>query len=55
VIFAPVWAVLVLGFYLLSLLVYGVFTYRDCPEAALELESEIKEAKIEMKRRGVIQ
>jgi Dolichol-phosphate mannosyltransferase subunit 3 (DPM3) len=54
-VFIPVWGLITLGIYLLSLLIYGVMTYRDCPEAARELESEIKEAKTEMKRRGIIQ
>lgn len=54
VVFAPLWCLIILGIYLLSLLIYGVLTYRDCPEAAKELEGEISEAKAEMKRRGII-
>jgi Dolichol-phosphate mannosyltransferase subunit 3 (DPM3) len=54
VVLAPLWCVVGLGVYLLSLLLYGVLTYQDCPEAARELEKEISEAKNEMKQRGII-
>jgi len=50
---APVWAVLVLGVYAASSLVYGVLTFKDCPEAAKELEQQVSEAKAEMRKRGI--
>jgi hypothetical protein len=28
--------------------------FRDCPEASAEIEEQVKEAKAEMKKRGVI-
>ena len=51
--FAPVWAVLVLGVYAASSVVHGVLTFKDCPEAAKELEEQVAEAKTEMKNRGI--
>jgi Dolichol-phosphate mannosyltransferase subunit 3 (DPM3) len=53
--FGPLWAILVLGLYALSSVVVGVKNCRDCPEAAVELNQEIAEAKAELKRRGIIQ
>jgi Dolichol-phosphate mannosyltransferase subunit 3 (DPM3) len=53
--FGPLWAILVLGIYAVSSVVVGVVKFRDCPEAAVELNQEIAEAKAELKRRGIIQ
>ena len=53
--FGPLWAILVLGLYAASSVVVGVVNFRDCPEAAVELNQEIVEAKEELKRRGIIQ
>lgn len=53
--FGPVWAILALGIYAASSVVIGVINFRDCPEAAVELNQEIIEAKAELKRRGIIQ
>jgi dolichyl-phosphate mannosyltransferase polypeptide 3 len=52
---APLWLLIVLGVYALGCIGYGMISSRDYPEAALELEQEIQEAKAEMKRRGIIQ
>ena len=52
--YIPVMGVIMLGSYLLTLLIVGVATYKDCPEAAIEMENEIKEAQLEMKKRKVI-
>lgn len=53
--FGPLWALVILGLYALSTIAYNVMTFNDCPEAAAELEQQIKEAKKEMKKRGIIQ
>jgi len=53
--FAPIWALLALGLSLLFRLFLGVVTYQDCPEAAVEIERQILEAKAEMKKRKIIQ
>lgn len=52
--YAPVWAILVLGVYAASSVMYGVATFRDCPEAASEIELQVAEARKELKRRGII-
>lgn len=52
--FAPVWAILALGVYALVSVVHGVANFRDCPEAAAEIEQQVIEAKKELKRRGII-
>lgn len=54
VVYAPVWGVLFLGIYLLSRLVLGVFSFRDCPDAAKEIEMQIAEARNAMKARKII-
>jgi hypothetical protein len=53
-VFAPVWLVVALGIYAVSTIVYGVATFKDFPEASAEIEQQVKEAKVEMKKRGVI-
>lgn len=53
--FAPIWAIGALGIYALATIMYNVMTFNDCPEAAEELEKQIKEAKAEMKKRKIIQ
>ena len=52
--FAPLWAIVALGVYAVSSVLYGVATFRDCPEAATEIEQQVVEAKKELKRRGII-
>lgn len=53
-IFAPFLGVVVLGLYLLVRLVLGVASYEDCAEAAAEIDAQIKEAKLELKKRKII-
>jgi len=52
--FAPIWAIVALGIYALSTIIYNVMTFNDCPEAAKEIDEQVKEAKAEMKRRKII-
>ena len=52
--FAPIWAIVALGIYALSTIIYKVMTFNDCPEAAKEIDEQVKEAKAEMKRRKII-
>lgn len=54
ILFAPFLGVVMLGLYLLFRLVLGVASYHDCPDAAAEIDAQIKEAKIELKRRKII-
>jgi hypothetical protein len=52
--FAPIFAIVLLGIYLLSRLIIGILAFEDCPDAAKEIDTQIAEAKTEMKRRKVI-
>ena len=52
--YAPVWAILALGIYAGVSVLYGVANFRDCPEAAKEIEQQVAEARKELKRRGII-
>lgn len=53
--YAPFLALLLLASYLLTRLIIGVLSFRDCPDAATELEKQIKEAKAAMKKLNVIE
>jgi hypothetical protein len=49
--FAPV--PLLVGSYALTLLVIGVSTFEDHPEAAIELDKQVKEVRLELEKRGI--
>jgi dolichyl-phosphate mannosyltransferase polypeptide 3 len=49
----PFWALITFGAYLLFKLGWGVFTFNDVPEAHQELMSQIKEARAELRAKGV--
>jgi uncharacterized protein (DUF58 family) len=51
--FLPFWAIVAVGLYLLAVLIVGVMSFNDVPNASTELEAEIEEAKAEMKKRGI--
>lgn len=53
--YAPLWAILTLAVYLLTRLILGVLAYQDCPEAATEIEQQIRQAKVELKKRKIIE
>lgn len=50
---APLWGLVGLALYALIVIGYGLLTFEDFPEAAAELERQVKEARAEMKRRGI--
>ena len=52
--YAPVWAILMLGLYAVFSVLHGVANFRDCPDAAAEIEQQVVEARKELKRRGII-
>ena len=52
--YAPLVLIAVLGVYALASITYGVVNLKDCPEAALEVEKDVKEAKAAMAKKGVI-
>ncbi|KAI8936917.1 hypothetical protein NX059_006149 [Plenodomus lindquistii] len=49
----PFWALVSFGAYLLFKLGWGVFTFNDVPEAHKELMEQIREARIDLKSKGV--
>ena len=49
----PIWVLLALAFYAAIIIIYGVATLKDFPEAMTELEEEVKEAKTAMKNRTI--
>jgi hypothetical protein len=51
---APLWFVLYLALYSVASITHGVMTFRDCPEAKAELDDQIKEARVEMTKRGIL-
>mmetsp|Transcript_18165 Transcript_18165/g.27479 ORF Transcript_18165/g.27479 Transcript_18165/m.27479 type:complete len:105 (+) Transcript_18165:182-496(+) len=51
--FFPLLILSTLAIYGLSIILYGVLTLSDFPQAASELEKEILEAKLDMNKRGV--
>jgi dolichyl-phosphate mannosyltransferase polypeptide 3 len=53
--YAPFWAIIVLGIYAGGSVVWGVLNFRDCPEAATEIEQQVVEAKKELQKRGILQ
>jgi Dolichol-phosphate mannosyltransferase subunit 3 (DPM3) len=52
---APLLAAVVLALYLLTLLVVGVASFRDAPEAAAQLGKDIAEAKDALRRMGILE
>ena len=49
----PVLALAAFGVYCISVIAYRVATFNDCDEAAAELQREIKEAKEDLKAKGI--
>ena len=49
----PVYLVIFFGLYSIAVIVYRVYTFNDCPEAAKELQLEIEEAKEDLKKKGM--
>ncbi|KAF2006849.1 dolichol phosphate mannosyltransferas-like protein subunit 3 [Amniculicola lignicola CBS 123094] len=49
----PFWALVSFGSYLLFKLGWGVFTFNDVPNAHKELMEQIKEARVDLKAKGV--
>ncbi|KAF8169914.1 dolichol-phosphate mannosyltransferase subunit 3 [Mycena galopus ATCC 62051] len=50
----PWWLLVTFGSYSLWSLGWGLFTFRDCPEAYEELMREISQAKDDLRTRGLV-
>jgi Dolichol-phosphate mannosyltransferase subunit 3 (DPM3) len=55
ILLCPLWMLIFLAFYAASCILYGLLTMEDFPQASVELEREIIEAKEDMKKRNVYQ
>lgn len=49
----PLGLVVLFGLWALTVIVYRVITFNDCQEAAEELQQQIKEAKEDLKKKGL--
>ena len=50
----PMYALICFGAYSLGTIGLSLMAVRDCPEASKELDKQIKEAKEDLRRRGII-
>nr|BAN21282.1 unkown protein [Riptortus pedestris] len=53
ILFLPFITLLVFGIYSLSIILWRVYNFNDCPEAAKELQEQIIEAKNDLKSKGL--
>lgn len=53
VLFLPIYALLAFAVISVSIIAWRVYTFNDCEEAAKELQQEIKEAKADLRKRGL--
>lgn len=51
---SPIILVILFGIYAVTVVLYRVFTFNDCEDAAKELQAEILEAKKDLKEKGVV-
>ncbi|XP_012267606.2 dolichol-phosphate mannosyltransferase subunit 3 [Athalia rosae] len=54
ILYLPVILIILFGFYAASVVLYRVFTFNNCEEAAAELQEEIKEAKKDLRSKGLL-
>jgi len=52
--YAPLWIVAAIGVFAAFSVMYGVANLPDCPEAAAEVDKDVKEARAAMKKNGII-
>ena len=52
--FAPIILLMCLAMYALASILFTMASFRDCPEAAKEMERQVKEAKAGLKKMGVL-
>ena len=50
----PIYGLVIFGAVSASIVLYRVFTFNDCPEANKELQSQIKQAKADLQKKGFI-
>ncbi|XP_014277665.1 dolichol-phosphate mannosyltransferase subunit 3 [Halyomorpha halys] len=53
IVFFPVYTVFLFGVYSLIVVLWRVYSFNDCPEAAKELQQQIKAAREDLKLKGL--
>ena len=53
IVFAPLWGILVLGLYALISVIHGVAIMSDCPDAADEVDRDVKGARLGLMKKGI--
>ncbi|CAH1391070.1 unnamed protein product [Nezara viridula] len=53
VVYFPVYTVFLVGIYSLIVVLWRVYSFNDCPEAAKELQQQIKAAREDLKLKGL--
>ena len=51
--FLPLLAIAALGIYGILSIGYGVATFADCPKAAADINREVKEARVALRKKGM--
>ncbi|XP_055315567.1 dolichol-phosphate mannosyltransferase subunit 3 [Sitodiplosis mosellana] len=51
--FLPIYLIGMFGGYSVYTVLYRVFTFNDCPEAAEEIQKQIEEAKVDLSAKGM--
>lgn len=51
--YAPIWLIVSLGVYAVSSIGISMLNFKDCPEAAAEIDQQVKQAKAELTKMGV--
>lgn len=54
ILYLPVILIFLFGLYAATVVLYRVFTFNNCEEAAVELQKEIKEAKADLRSKGLV-
>ena len=52
--FAPLLLLVGLALYALTSIGISMLSFKDCPEAAKEIEDQVKEAKLHLRKKGII-
>ncbi|XP_046753556.1 dolichol-phosphate mannosyltransferase subunit 3 [Diprion similis] len=54
ILYLPLILIILFGVYAASVVLYRTFTFNNCEEAAVELQKEIKEAKADLRSKGLV-
>lgn len=54
IVYAPIWFLVCLVLYGMLSIIHGMLHFGDCPDASKELEKQVRQARVELKKKGVI-